>query len=152
MYNLIVYGIFLSFLNLTHLTLDKETLSVQVILKLNFGKNNSWKMDFLQIFSLQDQKIDLWFTNHEPLITTLIHHFLVESKPHERIDLLITASNNVYLTKKEKKCIPIVMKSCFSEEKLIKQFGNPPFWENHPFQLTPYFWAIFSWPASLSKF
>ena len=59
MYNLIVYGIFLSFLNLTHLTLDKETLSAQVILKLNFGKNNSWKMDFLQIFSLQDQKIDL---------------------------------------------------------------------------------------------
>ena len=32
---------FLSFLNLTHLTLDREALSVQVILKLNFGKNNS---------------------------------------------------------------------------------------------------------------
>ena len=24
--------------------------------------------------------------------------------------------------------------------------------EPHPFQLTPYFWTIFSWPTSLSKF
>ena len=31
----------------------------------------------------------------------------------------------IYRTKKEKKSIPIVMKTCFSEEKLIKQFGNP---------------------------
>ena len=29
-----------------------------------------------------------------------IYHFLVESKPHERIDLLITASVNIYPTKK----------------------------------------------------
>ena len=40
----------------------------------------------------------------------IIYHFLVESKPRERIDLLITASMNIYQTKK----------------KLIKQFGNPP--------------------------
>ena len=33
----------------------------------------------------------------------IIYHFLVESKPHERIDLLITASMNIYQTKKEKK-------------------------------------------------
>ena len=51
----------------------------------------------------------------------IIHHFLVESKPHERIDLLITASVNIYQTKKS---IPIVMKTCFSEGKLIKQFGT----------------------------
>ena len=31
----------------------------------------------------------------------MIYHFLVESKPHERIDLLITASGNIYQTKKE---------------------------------------------------
>ena len=30
----------------------------------------------------------------------IIYHFLVESKPHERIDLLITASMNIYQTKK----------------------------------------------------
>ena len=39
----------------------------------------------------------------------IIYHFLVKSKPHERIDLLITASVNIYQTK-----IPIVMKTCFS--------------------------------------
>ena len=32
---------------------------------------------------------------------------------------------NIYQTKEEKKN-PIVMKACFSEEKLIKQFGPPP--------------------------
>ena len=31
----------------------------------------------------------------------IIYHFLVESKPHERIDLLITASVNIYQTKKK---------------------------------------------------
>ena len=30
----------------------------------------------------------------------IIYHFLVKSKPHERIDLLITASVNIYRTKK----------------------------------------------------
>ena len=29
--------------------------------------------------------------------------FLLERKPHERIDLLITASVNIYQTKKDKK-------------------------------------------------
>ena len=33
---------------------------------------------------------------------------------------------NVYQAKKEKKSIPVVMKMCFSEGKLIIQFGNPP--------------------------
>ena len=36
-------------------------------------------------------------------INFTIYHFLVKSKPHERIDLLITASVNIYQTKKEKK-------------------------------------------------
>ena len=33
----------------------------------------------------------------------IIYYFLVESKRHEGIDLLITASVNIYQTKKEKK-------------------------------------------------
>ena len=36
----------------------------------------------------------------------IIYHFLVKSKPHEKIDLLITTSVNIYQTKKS---IPIVM-------------------------------------------
>ena len=70
-----------------------------------------------------------------------MYHFLVESKSHERIDLLTTASQeNIYQTKKEKN-IPTVMETCFPEGKLMKQFGNPlPL---PPFQLTPYFLAIF---------
>ena len=52
-----------------------------------------------------------------------IYHFLIESKAHKRIDLLITSSINIYQTKK---CIPVVMKTCFSKGKLMKQFGNPP--------------------------
>ena len=43
----------------------------------------------------------------------IIYHFLVESKPHERIDLLITASVNIYQTKKS---IPIVMKTFLKEK------------------------------------
>ena len=35
-----------------------------------------------------------------------IHHFLVEHKPHERTDLLITANVNIYETKKKKKSFP----------------------------------------------
>ena len=57
----------------------------------------------------------------------IIYHFLVESKPHERKDLLITTSVNIYRRINEKESIPIVMKTCSSEEKLTKQFGNPSF-------------------------
>ena len=39
----------------------------------------------------------------------IIYHFLVKSKPHERIDLLITANVNIYQTK-----ITIAVKTCFS--------------------------------------
>ena len=59
-------------------------------------------------------------------------HFLAESELHERIDLLITASVNICQTKKEKKNIPVAMKTCFSEEKLMKQFGNPPLSKRTP--------------------
>ena len=61
----------------------------------------------------------------------------MESKAHERIDLLITASLNIYQTKK---CIPIIMKKCFSEGKLIKHFVNTPFLReplSFHFQLNP---------------
>ena len=55
-----------------------------------------------------------------------MYHFLVESKPHERIDLLIAARMSVYQTIKwNGQSIPIVMKTCFSERKLTKQFGTP---------------------------
>ena len=47
----------------------------------------------------------------------------MKGKPHERIDLLITASVNVCQIKKS---IPIVMKTCSSQGKLMKQFGTPP--------------------------
>ena len=48
---------------------------------------------------------------------------------------------------------PIVTKTCFSEEKLMKQFGNPPLSRGHPpLSTNPYFWEAFSWPPSLSKF
>ena len=36
----------------------------------------------------------------------IIYHFLVERKPHERIDLLITASVNIYHTKKSIENMP----------------------------------------------
>ena len=38
----------------------------------------------------------------------IVDHFQVKNKPHERTDLLITASVNIYQTK-----TPIVMKTCF---------------------------------------
>ena len=35
----------------------------------------------------------------------------------------------------------------------MKQFGNPPLSKRtSPFQLTPYFWAIFSWPPLCPNF
>ena len=43
----------------------------------------------------------------------MIYHFLVESKPHEKIDLLITVS--AIKQKNKKRTIPTVMKTCFSE-------------------------------------
>ena len=57
----------------------------------------------------------------------IIYHFLVKSKPYERIDLLITTSE--YLPDKKN---PVVMKACFSEGKLMKQFGNPPLAKRTP--------------------
>ena len=67
--------------------------------------------------------------------------FSIKKKPHERIDLLITASEHLPDKKN-----PIVMKTCFSEGKLMKQFGNPPLSKRTPpFQLTPH-------PLFLSNF
>ena len=67
-------------------------------------------------------------------INFIMYHFLEKSKPHERIDILITASANIYQTKKS---IPIVMKKCFSQGKLMKQFGNSPFLRDPPFNKPP---------------
>ena len=41
----------------------------------------------------------------------IIYHFLVQSKSHERVDLLITTSVNIYQTKK----IPIVYNAFLKE-------------------------------------
>ena len=43
----------------------------------------------------------------------MIYHFLVETKPHERIDLLITAGMNILPNKKRKK------KYCNSNENIL---------------------------------
>ena len=76
----------------------------------------------------------------------MIYYFLVESKQYERIDLLIIASINIY-RKKRKKNIRKVMKTCFSEEKLIAPFltesplsAIPLFLSN--FFMTPFFVQI----------
>ena len=44
---------------------------------------------------------------------------------------------------------PIVIKTCFCEGKLMKQFGNPPLSKSTP---PPFSEQFFSWPPSLSKF
>ena len=63
----------------------------------------------------------------------MICHFLVKSKPHERIDLLITTSVNIYQTKK----YPIVIKTG-------EAIWKPPLSKrNPPFQLTPLFQTNF---------
>ena len=49
------------------------------------------------------QKIYLKLIVREEKRNFIIYHFLEENKPYERIDLLITASVNIYQTKKEKK-------------------------------------------------
>ena len=51
----------------------------------------------------------LYLKKNKKKTNFILCHFLVKSKPHERIDLLITANVNIY-----KKKIPIVMKTCFS--------------------------------------
>ena len=67
------------------------------------------------------------------------YYFLVESKSYKRIDLLIIASVNFIL---------IVMKTCFSAGKLMKQFGNHPPLSTNP----PISEQFFHDPPSLSKF
>ena len=47
----------------------------------------------------------------------IIYHFLVKSKAQGRIGLLITATMNIYQTKKS---IPIVMKHAFPKETIWK--------------------------------
>ena len=73
----------------------------------------------------------------------MTYHFLVESKPYERTDLLITASVNIYQKRKEKESIPIVMKRCFSEGKLMKQFGNPFFLREPPISEQCFHYPLF---------
>ena len=69
----------------------------------------------------------------------MIYHFPVESKPHEKIDLLITASVNIYQTKKEYSN----SNENFSERKLIKQFGNTLFLREPPLSTKPLFLSNF---------
>ena len=60
----------------------------------------------------------------------IIYHFLVKSKPHERIDPLITASVNIDQTK-----ILVVMKTCL--RKTDETIWKSPFVRLSPLQLTP---------------
>ena len=46
-----------------------------------------------------------FFLNKSKWKRNIVYHFLVESKPHERIDLLITAIMNIYQTKKKRKTV-----------------------------------------------
>ena len=62
------------------------------------------------------------------------YHFLVESKPHERIDLLITESVNIYQTKKEEKKY-----SSNNEDILFWRKTDETIWKFPPFYLTPLF-------------
>ena len=80
----------------------------------------------------------------------IIYHFLVKSNPHERVDLLITANVNICQTKKGKKSISTVIKTCFSQGKIMKQFENPLFLTELPCQLTPLFLGNFFMIPSLS--
>ena len=64
----------------------------------------------------------------------IIYHFLVKSKPHEKVHLLITASVNIYQTK-----VLIVMKTCFFLRKTDETIWSPPFLREPLFQLTPHF-------------
>ena len=63
----------------------------------------------------------------------IIYHFVVKRKPYERIDQLITTSVHIYQTKKN----PIVMYTCFSEGKLMKQLGNPFLSKRTPLSTKP---------------
>ena len=56
-----------------------------------------------EVFNEMETEIKVINYNIHNFRNFIIYHFLVESKPHERIDLLITASMNIYQTKKEKK-------------------------------------------------
>ena len=76
---------------------------------MKFSQNYSWKRNFI------------------------IYHFLVKGKPHERIALFITTAVNIYQTRN-----PIVMKTCFSGGKLMKQFGNPPLSKRTPLSTNPH--------------
>ena len=86
----------------------------------------------MELNVINNKNFTFFFLNKSKWKRNIIYHFLVEIKPHERIDLSIAAIMNIYQTKKKKKnCIPIVMKTCFPEEKLIKKFG-PPFLREFP--------------------
>ena len=69
---------------------------------------------FSKIFEVFNEiEMEISFTNNKVFTNLCLkirvrekeisYHFLVESKPHEKMDLLIKASVNIYQKKKEKK-------------------------------------------------
>ena len=78
----------------------------------------------------------------------MIYHFLVKRKPHERIDLLITASMNIY----QKKNYSNSNGNMLFLRKTDETVWKPPFLREPPFQLTPLFLSNFFMTPSLSKF
>ena len=78
----------------------------------------------------------------------------MESKPHEKIDLLITASENIYQTKRRKKKYSNTNENMAFWRKTDKKNLELSFLREPlpPFQLTTYFWAIFLLPRFVPIF
>ena len=70
----------------------------------------------------------------------MIYHFLIESNPHERVDLLITANVNICQTKKK---YSNSNKNMLFWRKNNDTIWKPPLQRELPFQLTPLFLGNF---------
>ena len=59
----------------------------------------------MELNVINNKNFTFFFLNKSKWKRNIIYHFLVEIKPHERIDLLITAIMNIYHTKKKRKIV-----------------------------------------------
>ena len=104
---------------------------------------------FSKIFEVFNEiEMEISFTNNKVFTNLWLkirvrekeisYHFLVESKPHEKMDLLIKASVNIYQKKKEKKKY-----SNSNKNMLFWRKTHETIWDPLPFQLTPLFLSNF---------
>ena len=70
-YSFNVYRIFIILLFIILLYYPFYHIFLIVYRVIIFYKNQSWKMETLQMFGLLDQENDSWFMNHKPLIPAL---------------------------------------------------------------------------------